>query len=106
MEPRPQGRAARAAGDLTAMRVAILSARQGWHTDQLCRALAERGHEGRVVPYEALAAHLGGAAAGVAAGAGEIGACGAGLAGIIPAGPPGQSGFRVDVLTTREERGL
>ena len=42
------------------MRVAILAARQegGWHTDQLCRALAARGHEGRVLPYEALVASL------------------------------------------------
>ena len=88
------------------MRVAILSARQGWHTDQLCRALAERGHEGRVVPYEALAAHLGGAAAGVAAGDEDIGACGAVLARIIPAGSLEQIVFRVDVLHTLEERGI
>jgi len=88
------------------VRVAILSARQGWHTDQLCRALAERGHEGRVVPYEALAAHLGGAAAGVAAGDEDIGACGAVLARIIPAGSLEQIVFRVDVLHTLEERGI
>ena len=88
------------------MRVAILSARQGWHTDQLCRALAERGHEGRVVPYEALAAHLGGAAAGMAAGDEDIGACGAVLARIIPAGSLEQIVFRVDVLHTLEERGI
>ena len=106
MEPRPQRRAAQAAGDLTAVRVAILSARQGWHTDQLCRALAQRGHEGRVVPYEALAAHLGGAAAGVAAGDEDIGACGAVLARIIPAGSLEQIVFRVDVLHTLEERGI
>jgi len=88
------------------VRVAILSARQGWHTDQLCRALAQRGHEGRVVPYEALAAHLGGAAAGVAAGDEDIGACGAVLARIIPAGSLEQIVFRVDVLHTLEERGI
>jgi RimK family alpha-L-glutamate ligase len=88
------------------VRVAILSARQGWHTDQLCRALAERGHEGRVVPYEALAAHLGGAAAGVAGGDEDIGACGAVLARIIPAGSLEQIVFRVDVLHTLEERGI
>ncbi len=29
--------------------VAILSARTGWHTDELLRALAERGHDGRIV---------------------------------------------------------
>src|SRR5256885_8069142 len=32
----------------------------GWHTDELCRALAERGHTGRVLPYEGLVARLGG----------------------------------------------
>src|SRR2546426_2079166 len=35
---------------LTPVRIAILAARQGWHTEELCRALAERGHEGRVLP--------------------------------------------------------
>jgi len=42
------------------MRVPILAARAGWHTAELCRALAERGHEGRVVAYEGLVARLGG----------------------------------------------
>jgi RimK family alpha-L-glutamate ligase len=88
------------------VRVAILSARQGWHTDQLCRALAERGYEGRVLPYEALVAHLGrGAAAGVTAGGDDLGACAAVLARIIPAGSLEQIVFRVDALHTLEERG-
>ena len=34
------------------MRVVILSARTGWHTDELTRALTERGHLAAVVPYE------------------------------------------------------
>ena len=42
------------------MNVVIFSVRTGWHTDQLCRALAERGHEGRVLPYEGLVARFGG----------------------------------------------
>ena len=42
------------------MNVVILSARTGWHTDELCRALAERGHLGRVAPYESLRARVGG----------------------------------------------
>jgi RimK family alpha-L-glutamate ligase len=42
--------------------VAILSARTGWHTDELCRALADRGHAGVVLPYEGLVARLGFAA--------------------------------------------
>src|SRR5438046_3681010 len=92
------------------VRVAILAARQrgGWHTDQLCRALAGRGHEGRVLPYEALVAHLGGAgtASGVAADGEDIGACAAVLARIIPAGSLEQIVFRVDALHTLEERGI
>jgi hypothetical protein len=43
------------------VKVAILAARQGWHTDELCRALAERGHAGQVLPYDALVTHLGAA---------------------------------------------
>ena len=41
------------------MQVLILSARTGWHIDELCRALAARGHRSRVVPYESLVAHFG-----------------------------------------------
>jgi len=88
------------------VRVAILAARQGWHTDQLCRALAERGHEGRVLPYEALVAHLGGAASGVAAAGEDLARCAAVLARIIPAGSLEQIVFRVDALHTLEERGI
>ena len=90
------------------MRVAILSARQGWHTDQLCRALAERGHEGRVLPYETLVAHLGGggSAPAMTAGDEDLGACAAVLARIIPAGSLEQIVFRVDALHTLEERGI
>ena len=39
------------------MKVLILSARTGWHTDELCRALAARGHQARVAPYESLVAN-------------------------------------------------
>ena len=41
------------------MHVAILNARTGWHTDELCRALADRGHTWQVMPYEGLVARLG-----------------------------------------------
>jgi len=90
------------------VRVAILSARQGWHTDELCRALAERGHEGRVLPYETLVAHLGGggSAPAMTAGDEDLGACAAVLARIIPAGSLEQIVFRVDALHTLEERGI
>ena len=68
------------------MRIAILAARQGWHTEELCRALAERGHEGRVLPYEALVARLGGAGPALSAAGEDLGGCAAVLARIIPAG--------------------
>jgi RimK family alpha-L-glutamate ligase len=38
------------------MRVVILSARTGWHTDELIRAVTARGHLAAVVPYEGLTA--------------------------------------------------
>jgi hypothetical protein len=41
------------------MHVVVLSARTGWHTDELCRALAARGHVGVVLPYESLLARMG-----------------------------------------------
>ena len=41
------------------MKVLILSARTGWHTDELCRALSARGHQGRVEAYESLVAAIG-----------------------------------------------
>jgi ribosomal protein S6--L-glutamate ligase len=40
------------------MRVLILSARTGWHIDELCRALSARGHQPHVTPYEALVAEI------------------------------------------------
>jgi len=88
------------------MRVAILAARPGWHTDELCRALAERGHEGRVLPYETLVARCGGAQAGLAAGGEDLAACAAVLARIVPAGSLEQIVFRVDALHALEERGI
>ncbi len=88
------------------MRVAILAARPGWHTDELCRALAERGHEGRVLPYETLVARFGGAQAGLAAGGEDLAACAAVLARIVPAGSLEQIVFRLDALHALEERGI
>jgi len=88
------------------VRIAILAARQGWHTEELCRALAERGHEGRVLPYEALVARLGGAGPALSAAGEDLGDCAAVLARIIPAGSLEQVIFRVDALHTLEERGI
>ena len=88
------------------MRIAILAARQGWHTEELRRALAERGHEGLVLPYEALVARLGGAGPALSAAGQDLGACAAVLARIIPAGSLEQVIFRVDALHALEERGI
>jgi RimK family alpha-L-glutamate ligase len=87
------------------VRIAILAARQGWHTDQLCRALAGRGHEGRVLPYEALVARLGATGGSLTAAGEDLAACAAVLARIIPAGSFEQVIFRVDALHALEERG-
>jgi RimK family alpha-L-glutamate ligase len=88
------------------VRIAILAARHGWHTDQLCRALAERGHTGAVLPYDALVARLGGARPGFAAAGEPLNGAGAVLARIIPAGSLEQVIFRVDALHALEERGI
>ncbi|HEV2751187.1 MAG TPA: RimK family alpha-L-glutamate ligase [Gemmatimonadales bacterium] len=90
------------------MRVAILAARQGggWHTDQLCRALAERGHEGRVLPYEALVSRFGDGRTSFTAAGEDLASCGVVLARIIPAGSLEQIVFRVDALHALEERGV
>ena len=88
------------------MRVAILAARQGWHTDQLCRALTERGHEGCVLPYEALVSRFGDGRASYTAAGEDLVSCGVVLARIIPAGSLEQIVFRVDTLHAVEERGV
>src|SRR5581483_11043328 len=90
------------------MHVIILSARRGWHTDELCRALSERGHGGRVLPYEGLVARLGDGgspAALVDEGASVLDADGV-LARIIPGGSLEQIIYRVDALHWLERRGL
>jgi RimK family alpha-L-glutamate ligase len=88
------------------MRVAILSARSGWHTDELCRALAARGHEGRVLPYERLVGRLGVGCDGLASAGEQLEAASAVLTRIIPAGSLEQIIFRVDALHRLEEQGV
>jgi ribosomal protein S6--L-glutamate ligase len=90
------------------MDVAILSARTGWHTDELCRALVERSHRAHVLPYEGLRARLG-----TADGPGSLSSEGtsildadAVLARIIPNGSLEQIIYRVDALHWIEERGV
>jgi RimK family alpha-L-glutamate ligase len=91
------------------MHVAILSARTGWHTDQLCRALAERQHTGRVLPYEGLVARLDAGhrvTGGLSSQNAAILDADAVLARIIPDGSLDQIIYRVDVLHWIEERGV
>jgi RimK family alpha-L-glutamate ligase len=89
------------------MNVAILSVRSGWHTDELLRALSERGHVGVVVPYEGLVARVGGSqepplrTEGV-----PLFESDAVLARIIPSGSLEQIIYRVDALHWLEERGV
>ena len=89
------------------MHVPILSARTGWHTDELLRALAERGHSGSVVPYESVIARIGPRAAtpSLAAASRELLEARAVLARIIPNGSLEQIIYRVDALHWLEDRG-
>jgi RimK family alpha-L-glutamate ligase len=88
------------------MHVVILSARTGWHTDELVRALAARGHTGVVLPYEGLVGRLGGNIGGLHSEAVPILDADAILARIIPGGSLEQIIYRVDALHWIEERGV
>jgi RimK family alpha-L-glutamate ligase len=91
------------------MQIVILSVRTGWHTDELCRALAERGHIGVVLPYERLVARVGGSSAssvGLSSEQAPILTADAVLARIIPSGSLEQIIYRVDALHWIEERGV
>jgi len=87
------------------MRVVILSARTGWHTDELIRALAARGHLAAVLPYEGLIARVG-VEAGLTSEQISILDADAVLARIIPGGSLEQLIYRVDALHWLENRGL
>jgi RimK family alpha-L-glutamate ligase len=93
------------------MRIIIPSARTGWHTDELSRALAERGHTARVLPYEGLVARMGGSTARrlrreLACDGESLLDADAVLARIIPNGSLEQIIYRVDALHWLEERGV
>ena len=90
---------------MASVRVVILSARTGWHTDELCRALAERGHVGVVLPYEGLVAKVGGGPTLRSEGVPILDAD-AVLARIIPGGSLEQIIYRVDALHWIEDRGV
>jgi RimK family alpha-L-glutamate ligase len=90
------------------MQVVILSG-PGWHADQLCSALTERGHSGRVLPYEALVARLGGrlrASGALSCEHTAILDADAVFARFIPSGSLEQIIYRVDALHWIEEHGV
>ena len=90
------------------MHVPILSARTGWHTDELLRALTARGHTGAVVPYESLVARIGprGKTTLLSAESQRLLDAAAILARIIPNGSLEQIIYRVDALHWLEDRGV
>jgi RimK family alpha-L-glutamate ligase len=84
--------------------LAVLAARTGWHTQELERAAAERGHRATVLPYEGLVASVG-PAPGLRSRATELDDVDLVMARIIPSGSLEQIIFRVDALHRLEERG-
>src|SRR5262245_66312540 len=86
------------------MQVVVLS-KPGWHADELCRALAERGHAGRVLPYEGLVASLG-AIGSLSNGQADILGADAVLARFIPGGSLEQIIYSMDDLHWIEEHGV
>src|SRR5438876_8456046 len=91
------------------MHVAILNARTGWHTDELCRALADRGHTWQVMPYEGLVARLGtgpSVAVGLTSDGAAIFDADAVLTRVIPTGSLEQIIYRMDALHWIEKRGV
>jgi RimK family alpha-L-glutamate ligase len=85
--------------------IAVLAARSGWHTQELERAAAERGHEAIVLPYEGLVATIG-PVPGLRSLSTELDAVDAVLTRIIPSGSLEQIIFRVDALHRLEDRGI
>jgi RimK family alpha-L-glutamate ligase len=91
------------------MKIAVLSARSGWHTDELQRAITERGHQSVLLPYESLVARLGTrtpGAPGLGADGHDLFDCDAVLARIIPNGSLEQIIYRIDALHWLEDAGV
>jgi RimK family alpha-L-glutamate ligase len=86
------------------VQVVVLAARAGWHTHELERAAAERGHQLTVLPYEGLVARIG-PAPGLRSRSTELDSADVVLARIIPSGSLEQIIFRVDALHRLEDRG-
>jgi RimK family alpha-L-glutamate ligase len=87
------------------VRLAVLAARAGWHTQQLERAAAASGHQAVIVPYEGLVAKIG-SGSGLRTQGTDLDDMDLVLARIIPSGSLEQIIFRVDALHRLEERGI
>jgi RimK family alpha-L-glutamate ligase len=89
------------------MHVVILG-KGGWHADDLCRAIRERGHDGCVLPYESLTASFRGrdAQRTLTCEGTSVFEADAVLARFIPAGSLEQIIYRVDALHWIEEHGV
>jgi ribosomal protein S6--L-glutamate ligase len=85
--------------------LAVLAARTGWHTQELERAAAERGHRATVLPYEGLVAGIGSVPS-LRSRTTELDGVDVVLARIIPSGSLEQIIFRVDALHRLEDRGM
>jgi len=90
------------------MKIVVLNSRPGWHSQELCRALLERGHTPVVAPYEKVVARLGAKprGSGLSVEGIEIFDADAVLARNIPNGSLEQIIYRVDALHWIEERGV
>ncbi len=87
------------------MRVALLGAGRGWHTDELARALTARGHEAVSSRSSPSWRSIGGAPR-LEAGGEALDGCDAVLVRIIPRGSLEQIVFRIDALHWLEKLGV
>jgi RimK family alpha-L-glutamate ligase len=87
------------------MHVVVLASREGWHTRELSRALAARGYQGTIVPYEGLTASIGGRP-GLRSRRTELDQADVVIPRIIPSGSLEQMIFRLDALHRLEGRGV
>jgi RimK family alpha-L-glutamate ligase len=89
------------------MHVGILNSLNGWHADELVRALGDRGHTSVAVPYESLVASIGrGRTARIGTRDASILETDLVLARFIPNGTLEQIIYRVDALHWIEDRGI
>ena len=90
------------------MHVVVLNAGTGWHTGELQRALAARGHSSDLLPYEAMVARVAGTSGqtDLTNESRSLLSADAVLTRIVPSGSLDQIIFRVDALHWLEHRGV